>query len=216
MTVGGYDHTVVSMVTAGRPARRAVVLGRRRHRQEDAGGISNRRWLWSRTRVWWGARLAHRRDRRGERPRTIRTARGESRRAAAAGFSLDGGAPFHRRRRSRRAPSRCARARAISSRKRRSGCSRRSRPASRLRSSSGRRKTRSSCWPISTAHRSGEARVVLRAARRPVAGHVRTRRATVVVAFDVDRLSHVNDSFGRHVGDLLLQKVSERAEASDR
>jgi PAS domain S-box-containing protein/diguanylate cyclase (GGDEF)-like protein len=31
-----------------------------------------------------------------------------------------------------------------------------------------------------------------------------------VVAFDVDRLSHVNDSFGRHVGDLLLQKVSER------
>jgi PAS domain S-box-containing protein/diguanylate cyclase (GGDEF)-like protein len=32
----------------------------------------------------------------------------------------------------------------------------------------------------------------------------------VVVAFDVDRLSHVNDSFGRHVGDLLLQKVSER------
>lgn len=32
----------------------------------------------------------------------------------------------------------------------------------------------------------------------------------VVVAFDVDRLSQVNDSFGRHVGDLLLQKVSER------
>lgn len=32
----------------------------------------------------------------------------------------------------------------------------------------------------------------------------------VVVAFDVDRLSHVNDSFGRHVGDLLLQKVAER------
>jgi PAS domain S-box-containing protein/diguanylate cyclase (GGDEF)-like protein len=31
-----------------------------------------------------------------------------------------------------------------------------------------------------------------------------------VVAFDVDRLSHVNDSFGRHVGDLLLQKVAER------
>src|SRR4029453_11911555 len=30
------------------------------------------------------------------------------------------------------------------------------------------------------------------------------------VAFDVDRLSHVNDSFGRHVGDLLLQKVAER------
>src|SRR6185503_4809151 len=32
----------------------------------------------------------------------------------------------------------------------------------------------------------------------------------MVVAFDVDRLSHVNDSFGRHVGDLLLQKVAER------
>lgn len=32
----------------------------------------------------------------------------------------------------------------------------------------------------------------------------------VVVAFDVERLSHVNDSFGRHVGDLLLQKVAER------
>lgn len=32
----------------------------------------------------------------------------------------------------------------------------------------------------------------------------------VVVAFDVDRLNHVNDSFGRHVGDLLLQKVAER------
>ncbi len=32
----------------------------------------------------------------------------------------------------------------------------------------------------------------------------------VVVAFDIDRLSHVNDSFGRHVGDLLLQRVAER------
>jgi diguanylate cyclase (GGDEF)-like protein len=31
-----------------------------------------------------------------------------------------------------------------------------------------------------------------------------------VVAFDVMNLSNVNDSFGRHVGDLLLQRVAER------
>jgi diguanylate cyclase (GGDEF)-like protein len=31
-----------------------------------------------------------------------------------------------------------------------------------------------------------------------------------VVAFDVDRLSSVNDSLGRHVGDLLLQRVADR------
>lgn len=31
-----------------------------------------------------------------------------------------------------------------------------------------------------------------------------------IVAFDVDRLSSVNDSLGRHVGDLLLQRVADR------
>jgi diguanylate cyclase (GGDEF)-like protein len=31
-----------------------------------------------------------------------------------------------------------------------------------------------------------------------------------IVAFDVMNLSNVNDSFGRHVGDLLLQRVAER------
>ncbi len=31
-----------------------------------------------------------------------------------------------------------------------------------------------------------------------------------VVAFDVMHLSNVNDSFGRHVGDLLLQRVADR------
>jgi diguanylate cyclase (GGDEF)-like protein len=31
-----------------------------------------------------------------------------------------------------------------------------------------------------------------------------------VVAFDVMHLSNVNDTFGRHVGDLLLQRVAER------
>jgi PAS domain S-box-containing protein/diguanylate cyclase (GGDEF)-like protein len=31
-----------------------------------------------------------------------------------------------------------------------------------------------------------------------------------VTAFDVHQLSHVNDTFGRHVGDLLLQKVADR------
>ncbi|MDB6087677.1 MAG: hypothetical protein JWN85_461 [Gammaproteobacteria bacterium] len=35
-------------------------------------------------------------------------------------------------------------------------------------------------------------------------------RAPAVVAFDVMNLSNVNDSFGRHVGDLLLQRVAER------
>ena len=34
--------------------------------------------------------------------------------------------------------------------------------------------------------------------------------APTVVAFDVMNLSHVNDSFGRHVGDLLLQRVADR------
>ena len=34
--------------------------------------------------------------------------------------------------------------------------------------------------------------------------------APTVVAFDVMNLSNVNDSFGRHVGDLLLQRVAER------
>ncbi|MGQ0836332.1 MAG: EAL domain-containing protein [Gammaproteobacteria bacterium] len=36
----------------------------------------------------------------------------------------------------------------------------------------------------------------------------------VVVAFDVDRLSSVNDTFGRHVGDLLLQRVADRLKDS--
>jgi diguanylate cyclase (GGDEF)-like protein len=31
-----------------------------------------------------------------------------------------------------------------------------------------------------------------------------------VVAFDVDRLSNVNDTYGRHVGDLLLRAVADR------
>ena len=34
--------------------------------------------------------------------------------------------------------------------------------------------------------------------------------APTVVAFDVMHLSNVNDSFGRHVGDLLLQRVADR------
>jgi diguanylate cyclase (GGDEF)-like protein/PAS domain S-box-containing protein len=34
--------------------------------------------------------------------------------------------------------------------------------------------------------------------------------APTVVAFDVMHLSNVNDSFGRHVGDLLLQRVANR------
>ena len=34
--------------------------------------------------------------------------------------------------------------------------------------------------------------------------------APTVVTFDVMNLSNVNDSFGRHVGDLLLQRVAER------
>jgi diguanylate cyclase (GGDEF)-like protein len=34
--------------------------------------------------------------------------------------------------------------------------------------------------------------------------------APTVVAFDVMNLSNVNDSFGRHIGDLLLQRVAER------
>jgi PAS domain S-box-containing protein/diguanylate cyclase (GGDEF)-like protein len=34
--------------------------------------------------------------------------------------------------------------------------------------------------------------------------------APTVVAFDVQHLSNVNDSFGHHVGDLLLQRVAER------
>jgi len=32
----------------------------------------------------------------------------------------------------------------------------------------------------------------------------------IVVAFDVMHLSNVNDTFGRHIGDLLLQRVAER------
>jgi diguanylate cyclase (GGDEF)-like protein len=31
-----------------------------------------------------------------------------------------------------------------------------------------------------------------------------------VAVFDVDHLSHINDTFGRHFGDLVLQRVSER------
>lgn len=38
--------------------------------------------------------------------------------------------------------------------------------------------------------------------------------APTVVAFDVINLSNVNDSFGRHVGDLLLQRVAERLKHS--
>ncbi len=34
--------------------------------------------------------------------------------------------------------------------------------------------------------------------------------APTVVAFDVVHLSNVNDSFGRHVGDMLLQRVADR------
>jgi diguanylate cyclase (GGDEF)-like protein len=34
--------------------------------------------------------------------------------------------------------------------------------------------------------------------------------APTVVAFDVMNLSNVNDSFGRHIGDLLLQRVADR------
>jgi diguanylate cyclase (GGDEF)-like protein len=38
--------------------------------------------------------------------------------------------------------------------------------------------------------------------------------APTVVAFDVMNLSNVNDSFGRHIGDLLLQRVAERLKHS--
>ena len=34
--------------------------------------------------------------------------------------------------------------------------------------------------------------------------------APTIVAFDVMHLSNVNDTFGRHVGDLLLQRVAEQ------
>lgn len=40
--------------------------------------------------------------------------------------------------------------------------------------------------------------------------HVGPEAAPTVVAFDVMNLGNVNDSFGRHVGDLLLQRVAER------
>jgi diguanylate cyclase (GGDEF)-like protein len=40
--------------------------------------------------------------------------------------------------------------------------------------------------------------------------HVGPAAAPTVVAFDVMNLSNVNDSFGRHVGDLLLQQVAQR------
>ena len=39
---------------------------------------------------------------------------------------------------------------------------------------------------------------------------VAPERPPAVVAFDIMNLSNVNDSFGRHVGDLLLQQVAER------
>ena len=38
-------------------------------------------------------------------------------------------------------------------------------------------------------------------------------RPTVVV-FDIEHMSAINDAFGRHVGDLLLQRVADRAEAA--
>jgi diguanylate cyclase (GGDEF)-like protein len=40
--------------------------------------------------------------------------------------------------------------------------------------------------------------------------HVGPELAPTVVAVDVMNLSNVNDSFGRHVGDLLLQQVAQR------
>jgi diguanylate cyclase (GGDEF)-like protein/PAS domain S-box-containing protein len=36
----------------------------------------------------------------------------------------------------------------------------------------------------------------------------------VVVSFDIDRLSSVNDTFGRHAGDLLLQQAADRLKDS--
>jgi diguanylate cyclase (GGDEF)-like protein len=44
------------------------------------------------------------------------------------------------------------------------------------------------------------------------AGVLESRPA--VVAFDLDRLSSVNDTFGRHVGDLLLRQVADRVKSS--
>ncbi len=41
-------------------------------------------------------------------------------------------------------------------------------------------------------------------------GRVGPEATPTVVTFDVMNLSNVNDSFGRHVGDLLLQRVAER------
>lgn len=40
--------------------------------------------------------------------------------------------------------------------------------------------------------------------------HLGPSMRPTVVAFDVDRLSSVNDSLGRHAGDLLLQRVSDQ------
>jgi len=40
--------------------------------------------------------------------------------------------------------------------------------------------------------------------------HLSPTMQPTVVAFDVDRLASVNDSLGRHVGDLLLQRVADR------
>jgi diguanylate cyclase (GGDEF)-like protein len=45
---------------------------------------------------------------------------------------------------------------------------------------------------------------------RMMKGRVGPEGAPIIIAFDVAHLSNVNDSFGHHVGDLLLQRVAER------
>jgi diguanylate cyclase (GGDEF)-like protein len=45
---------------------------------------------------------------------------------------------------------------------------------------------------------------------RMLAGDEEEARAATVVVFDIEHMSAINDSFGRHVGDMLLQRIADR------
>src|SRR5262249_42366353 len=45
---------------------------------------------------------------------------------------------------------------------------------------------------------------------RMLVGEDAASRAATVVVFDIEHMSAINDSFGRHVGDLLLQRIADR------